>query len=97
MQLNGCGYNAKKDIAESFVQEILRAFLNKEKMFGIRVHGMEKGGGKAMQNKAELLAMIGQEKKMLDELVLQNELEQDKVYEQSKRVDALLEQYYREM
>lgn len=50
-----------------------------------------------MQNKAELLEMIGQEKKMLDELVLQNGLEHDKVYEQSKRVDALLEQYYQEM
>ncbi len=50
-----------------------------------------------MQKKAELMEMIRQEKRMLEELVLQNGLEHDAVYEQSKRVDTLLEQYYQEV
>lgn len=48
-----------------------------------------------MQEKAELLQMIEQERKMLNAVAEQG-LDSEKVYEQSRKMDTLLEKYYRE-
>ncbi len=46
-----------------------------------------------MQERTELLRMINQERKMLDAVVEQG-LDHEGVYEQSKKLDALIEKYY---
>ena len=48
-----------------------------------------------MQEKAELLKMIEQERKMLDAVVEQG-VNHEAVYEQSRKMDILLEKYYGE-
>ena len=45
-----------------------------------------------MQERTELLRMINQERKMLDAVVEQG-LDHEEVYEQSKKLDALIEKY----
>ena len=49
-----------------------------------------------MQERTELLNTINQERKMLDAVVEQG-LDHEAVYEQSKKIDALLEKYYGEI
>lgn len=55
--------------------------------------GTGTSGGIGMQERTELLRMINQERKMLDAVVEQG-LDHEGVYEQSKKLDALIEKYY---